>query len=66
MLLETLTSFLIFTINPSISFHESNNAMPFSEPKTKIDVERASASIFGIENMMIALFILLKIFLVVF
>ena len=44
MFLETLTSFLISTINPSTSFNESSNAMPFSEPRTKIAVERASAS----------------------
>ena len=35
MFLETLTSFLISTINPSTSFDESINAMPFSEPRTK-------------------------------
>ena len=44
MFLEKLTSFLISTINPSTSFNESSNAMPFSEPRTKIAVERASAS----------------------
>ena len=44
MFLETLTSFLISIINLSTSFNESSNAMPFSEPRTKIAVERASAS----------------------
>ena len=42
--LETLTSFLISPINPSASFNESSKAMSFSEPRTKISVERASAS----------------------
>ena len=44
MFLETRTFFLISTINPSTSFNKSNNAMPFFEPRTKIAVERASAS----------------------
>ena len=44
MFLETLTSFLISTINPSTSFDESINAMPFSEPRTNIAVERAWGS----------------------
>jgi hypothetical protein len=44
MFLETLISLLISIINPSTSFNESSNAMPFYEPRTKIAVEKASAS----------------------
>ena len=44
MFLETLNSSLLFTINPSTSFNELSNAMPFSEPRMKMAVERASAS----------------------
>ena len=44
MFLETLASFLISTINPSASFNESIKAMFFSEPRAKIAVEKASAS----------------------
>jgi hypothetical protein len=45
MFLEILVSPSIFTINPSISFSESSNAMPFSGARTKIALERSSASI---------------------
>ena len=40
---ETRVSPSMFMIKPSVSFRESSNATPFSEPRTKTAVERASA-----------------------